>query len=130
MFRSLAMFSVAACLMGAARPDPEPMKLPKADTRGTVTEVRMTDSFADFAWFSTTGKKEADTRYGGVRMMTIGAATKFYLWKGGKKAEAAFEDLKVGCKVQVIFAEAAVEGGAVVKASAKEVLILETPKKK
>ena len=128
MTRRLLLLAALAFVIAADKADPEPAKLPRADTRGTVTDVQKTDSFAEFAWFHVEAKKGPDTKHGSARL-TVGAATRFYRWKGGKKVEASFEDLAKGCKVQVLFAGEAKVVDTLTHASAIEVLILESPKK-
>ena len=74
------------------------------------------------------GKKEKDTGYDKASV-TIRTGAKIYWWKGGKKVEAKFSDIKDGCVVQCLFV-GGVRESYPVQATAGEVLILSAPKKK
>ena len=118
-----------ALLMGAdkAEPEPKPAKPPKADIRGTAKDVAGLRARGLVGRMLVEGKKEKDTGYDKASV-TIRTGAKIYWWKGGKKVEAKFSDIKDGCVVQCLFV-GPVDTSLPVKALASEVLILSTPKK-
>ncbi len=126
--RRLALVAVIASLLGADKVEPDPVKPPKADIRGEVKSVAAVDAKAFIGRMMIDGKKEADTMYDKASVTVLRGA-KIKKWVGGKAAEAKFEDIKVGCKIQCVFTGPVAESYPV-QARTMEVLILESPKKK
>ena len=124
---------LAALVLGAdkAEPSPEPdSPPPKADVRGEVKSIPPppVKSRLYLGRLLVEVKKEKDTTHDKAIVLVLNAA-KVYRWKAGKKVEAKYEDIVVGCKIQAVFDGPAGGKGAVVSGRATEVLILSTPKK-
>ena len=121
-----------ACLL-AADPEPEPKtKPPKADVRGkiqsSILNPRGKVKVGTTGMILVEGTKEKDTQHDKASVR-LTKATKVYRWVDGKKKEAKLEDLKKGATVQADFTGPVAESYPV-QATAKEVLILESPKEK
>jgi beta-N-acetylhexosaminidase len=124
----IALLSVVVFVVGADKKEPETKaaKPPKADVRGTVKTVTALRAKGGVSLLIE-GKKEKDTGYDKASVSVLAGAT-VEKWVDGKKVKAKVSDIKVGCKVQCVFSGPVLES-LPVQASAKEVLILETPKK-
>jgi len=128
MIRGIALLASLAFVMGADKAEPEPAKPPKADVRGEVTSVSAVNGRATIGNMLIEGAKEKDTTHDKASV-SVERGAKFFKWSGGKKVAAKFEDVKVGCKVQCDF-NGPVRESYPVQAGTREVLILESPKKK
>ena len=111
-----------------AEPEPKPVAPPKADIRGTVSEVSGLKARGLIGRMLVEGKKEKDTQYDKASV-TLPMGVKIHKWQGGKKVEVAFKDIVPGCVVQCVF-DGPVAESYPVQARASEVLILSFPKKK
>jgi len=128
----VTMFALllAAVSARAADPvDPEPPAITpgKADVRGEVKTVSALKSRLYLGRLMIDGKKEKDTSHEKASVLVL-AAAKVYFWKGGKKVEATFADVKVGCKVQCVFTGPVAESFPV-QGRTTELIIIESPKK-
>jgi hypothetical protein len=124
---TIAFGLLAGLGLGADSPDPkEPVKLPKADVRGEVTQVTLTPGGLLVGTIHVDGKKEKDTTYASA-VVTINVMTKIEKLIGGKTQAAKFEDIKKGSRVQAEFSGGVGQSDPV-KGLAKSVLILEAAK--
>lgn len=102
----------------------------KADIRGTATRVSLADEAARkrgiLATILVEGAKEKTTSYDKASIR-ITDKTKLEKRVDKERKTCKPEDLKVGCKVQAIFTGPVAESYPV-QATAREVLILETPR--
>lgn len=117
-------------LLGSADPSPEPVaaKPPKADIRGTITNISLSPvrNKGPIAAMLVEGGKEADTQHDKARVRLM-KTTRFYRWVDGKKKEIKLEDLKKGARVQAVFTGPVAESYPV-QAVASEVLLLADPR--
>jgi hypothetical protein len=124
---TMASLLLAGLAVGVDSPDPkEPVKLPKADVRGKVTQVTLTPGGLLVGTLRVDGKKEKDTSYESA-FVTINVMTKIEKLVGGKTQAAKFEDIKTGSRVQAVFT-GGVGRSDPVQGLAKSVLILEAAK--
>ena len=115
-----------ACVLAA---DSEPKtKPPRADVRGKIETVNLNMKGVPGGMLLIEGTKEKDTQHDKASVR-LTKATKVYKWVDGKKKEAKVADLKKGATVQADFTGPVAESYPV-QATAKEVLILESPKEK
>jgi hypothetical protein len=131
LIRTMALLGLAAFTMAAdkdgADPEPPPSTPGKADIRGMVTAIAPLGSKLYLGRLTVEGKKEKDTVHEKASVL-VRRAAKVYLWKGGKKVDATFDDIKVGCKIQCTFIGTAA-GTTPPTGRAVEVIILGPAKK-
>ncbi len=125
----LALLLATMPALADPSPEPEPPSPGKADVRGPVKAFKMGKAGASsVGMLMIDGKKEADTKYDKA-VVRLEAGARVFAWKGGKKVEAKLEDIKAGTRVQITFDGPLKDAKSMVVGSAKEVLILEDPKK-
>jgi hypothetical protein len=108
-------------------PGPKKDAPPKADVRGKVESAFGVKERGVVGRLLIKGVKEADTAYDQA-WVKVTTATKLYRFSGGKRAAAAFSDVKTGDRAQAVFTGPVVEG-AQPQATASEVMVIEPEKK-
>jgi hypothetical protein len=122
MCTKLALVAFALLLlMGPAGAADKPAN--KVDVRGKLTEVKVVPGGLTVGFVTVEGAKEKDTSYDKATVRVI-VMTKIEKADGKNRKAAKWEDLKKGCKVEVVFDRAPEESNPV-KADAKSILILE-----
>jgi hypothetical protein len=125
--RFLAMsvvLSLTVVLRADSEPEPKPVAPPKADIRGKAE--RVTALKGEQGSLHIVGTKEKDTQYDQA-VVTVPATAKVYRWKGGKKVDAKFADIKKGDLVQASFT-GDIRESFPIQATATEVVILPATK--
>jgi hypothetical protein len=122
MLQQIAWETVIAYPPSGVRP--QPLNPGKADVRGILTKITPIEDRPFLGRLMIEGTKEEDTAHATASVLVVKPAN-VYFWKDGTKVEATFDDIKVGCKVQCVFAAHAT---ASVPPSGRtaEVLILES----
>jgi beta-N-acetylhexosaminidase len=74
----------------------------KADIRGTITSVSLTDEKKNLGRLRVEGKIESDTGFDKA-MIRVTATTKLEKWLKGKLVSASISEFKEGCQVEAGF---------------------------
>lgn len=107
-------------------PEPKPDGPGKADIRGKVTNVYGIKARGLVGGLLIEGVQEKDTGYDRASVK-VPTTAKVYRFKGGKKTEVKFADIKKGDRVQATFVGPVAESYPV-QATAGEVVILDEKK--
>ena len=120
------MLSLVVLVRADSEPEPKPVAPPKADIRGKVEARMFFKGKAEQGTLRIVGTKEKDTQYDQA-VVTVPSTAKIYTWKGGKKVDAKYDDIKKGDLVQVTFT-GDIRESFPIQATASEVLILPAKK--